>query len=252
MRGLSHTLGRAFYEDPIMMWVLPDAARRAKSLPHMFATMTRHHFLAGGGAEIATNTQGVGAAALWDPPGRWKRSRREELRMTPGFVRAFGLRVGAGREVSDLVKKIHPQAPHWYLAVIGSDPTVRGGGFGQALMRSRLDRCDAEHAPAYLEVESNRTASVLHTVRLRGHRRNQASRRRPQHVADVAGAALAPAVLRAQSRGDDIEHLPVHDGALTTDPFLRDVKDSVQPHRNSLAPRNPAAAADADAFGSSR
>ena len=25
------------------------------------------------------------------------------------------------------------------------------GGFGQALMRSRLDRCDAEHAPAYLE-----------------------------------------------------------------------------------------------------
>jgi predicted acetyltransferase len=35
--------------------------------------------------------------------------------------------------------------------VIGSDPTVRGGGFVQALMRSRLDRCDAEHAPAYLE-----------------------------------------------------------------------------------------------------
>ena len=55
VRGLSRTLGRAFYDDPIMMWMLPDAARRAKSLPHMFATMTRHHFLAGGGAEIATN-----------------------------------------------------------------------------------------------------------------------------------------------------------------------------------------------------
>ncbi len=36
--------------------------------------------------------------------------------------------------------------------MIGSDPpTVRGTGFGQALMRSRLDRCDAEYAPAYLE-----------------------------------------------------------------------------------------------------
>ena len=45
----------------------------------------------------------------------------------------------------------HPEEPHWYLVVIGSDPTVRGEGFGQALMRSRLDRCDAEHAPAYLE-----------------------------------------------------------------------------------------------------
>ena len=71
--------------------------------------------------------------------------------MMPGFVRAFGLRAGAGREVADLMKKTHPEEPHWYLAVIGSDPTVRGAGFGQALMRSRLDRCDAEHAPAYLE-----------------------------------------------------------------------------------------------------
>jgi predicted GNAT family N-acyltransferase len=28
---------------------------------------------------------------------------------------------------------------------------VRGKGFGQVLMESRLDRVDAEHAPAYLE-----------------------------------------------------------------------------------------------------
>ena len=35
--------------------------------------------------------------------------------------------------------------------VIGSDPSVRGDGFGQALMRSRLDRCDGARAPAYLE-----------------------------------------------------------------------------------------------------
>ena len=45
----------------------------------------------------------------------------------------------------------HPEEPHWYLAVIGSDPSVRGRGFGQAVMQSRLDRCDAEHCPAYLE-----------------------------------------------------------------------------------------------------
>ena len=35
--------------------------------------------------------------------------------------------------------------------LIGTDLTVRGKGFGQLLMHSRLDRCDAEHAPAYLE-----------------------------------------------------------------------------------------------------
>jgi ribosomal protein S18 acetylase RimI-like enzyme len=151
VREMSRSLGRAFYDDPIMMWMLPNAAQRAKSLPRMFAAMTRHHFLAGGGAEVATNGSGIGAAALWDPPGRWKQSGRDELLMMPTVIWAFRSRVPAARQVMEIMKREHPEEPHWYLAVIGSDPTVRGAGFGQALMRSRLDRCDAEHAPAYLE-----------------------------------------------------------------------------------------------------
>jgi ribosomal protein S18 acetylase RimI-like enzyme len=151
VRPLAATLGRAFYNDPIMTWMLPNPAQRAKALPRMFATMTRRHFLDGGGAEIASKDATIGAAALWDPPGRWQRSRRDELLMMPALLWAFRSRVSAARQVMELMKPVHPQEPHWYLAVIGSDPTVRGAGFGQALMRSRLDRVDAEHAPAYLE-----------------------------------------------------------------------------------------------------
>jgi GNAT superfamily N-acetyltransferase len=68
-----------------------------------------------------------------------------------GLLLAFGRSLKRGLVVEEMMKKAHPEEPHWYLAVIGSDPTVRGKGFGQALMSSRLDRCDAEHAPAYLE-----------------------------------------------------------------------------------------------------
>jgi len=71
--------------------------------------------------------------------------------MTPALLRVFGLRTAVARGVQEAVKRVHPEEPHWYLAVLGSDPTVRGKGFGQVLMQSRLDRCDAEHAPAYLE-----------------------------------------------------------------------------------------------------
>lgn len=145
-------LGRAFHDDPVMTWMLPDDAARARGLGRMFATMTRHHFLRGGGVEVATSGgAGVGAAALWDPPGRWRQTRLEEFLMVPGFLRAFGNRVARGQRVAELLKENHPEEPHWYLAVIGSDPAVRGTGFGQVLMRSRLDRCDAEYAPAYLE-----------------------------------------------------------------------------------------------------
>lgn len=134
-----------------MAWMLPDPVKRAAALPRMFATMTRHHFLAGGGAELTSDGADVTAAALWDPPHRWQESRIEGLLMMPAFLRAFGSRMRVGQEVSELLKEHHPAEPHWYLAVIGSDPGHRGAGYGRALMRSRLDRVDAEHAPAYLE-----------------------------------------------------------------------------------------------------
>lgn len=144
-------MSRAFYDDPVMAWVLPDAKSRSAHLKRMFAAMTRHHHLASGGAEVACDGPGIGAAALWDPPNRWRHSGREQLAMMPQFLRVFGLRSGKVRDIQELMKREHPEEPHWYLAAIGSDPAVRGKGFGQALMRSRLDRCDAEYCPAYLE-----------------------------------------------------------------------------------------------------
>lgn len=151
IRELSATLSRAFYDDPVMTWILPDDRRRPAQLRRMFAAMTRHHHLGYGGVEVALDGSGVGAAALWDPPNHWQETRGAELAMTPAFLRVFGLRTSIAREVLEAMKRVHPEEPHWYLAVIGSNPTVRGKGFGQVLMRSRLDRCDAEHAPAYLE-----------------------------------------------------------------------------------------------------
>jgi GNAT superfamily N-acetyltransferase len=151
---LSRALGRAFYDDPVSVWIMPDDEARAARQRRFFAAIARHHHLAGGGVEVAGEGSAIGAAALWDPPGRWKQSAREQLMMLPSFISGFGLSVATGRRLGQLLdqmKQNHPEEPHWYLAVIGSDPSVRGKGYGQALMQSRLDRVDAEHAPAYLE-----------------------------------------------------------------------------------------------------
>ena len=151
VRKLSGVLGRAFYDDPVTMWMAPDNDARARGLPRAFASMTRHHFLAGGGCEVGSRAGVIGGATLWDPPGRWKTSRWEELLMMPGFLLAFRGRAQASQEVMEIMKEKHPEEPHWYLMIIGTDPTVRGAGVGKALMHSRLDRCDDEGAPAYLE-----------------------------------------------------------------------------------------------------
>ncbi|GLP74739.1 N-acetyltransferase [Mycobacterium antarcticum] len=150
--AMSTTLGRAFFDDPVMCWMLPDAERRRRKLHELFAALTRYHHLARGGVEVVPDgSGGIGGAALWDPPGEWRQTRLEELRAMPRLLWAFGRSLQRGLVLEELMKKAHPEEPHWYLAIIGSDPEVRGKGYGQALMSSRLERCDAEHAPAYLE-----------------------------------------------------------------------------------------------------
>jgi GNAT superfamily N-acetyltransferase len=151
IRRVSGVLARAFYDDPVTMWMVPDNESRARGLPRMFATLTRRHFLSRGGSELASRDGAIGGGTLWDPPGLHKTSRLEELMMMPGFMLAFRSRAGASQQVMEIMEEKHPEEPHWYLMIIGTDPTVRGAGFGQALMLSRLDRCDQEGAPAYLE-----------------------------------------------------------------------------------------------------
>jgi predicted GNAT family N-acyltransferase len=151
VRPLSLVLGRAFFDDPVTSWMLPDPAARKAKLHRLFGAMTRYHYLAGGGVEVASGVGAIGAAALWSRPGRWQQKPHEQLLALPRLLWTFGTQVARGMQLDDLMKKVHPEEPHWYLAIIGSDPTVRGTGYGHALMRSRLDRVDAEHAPAYLE-----------------------------------------------------------------------------------------------------
>jgi GNAT superfamily N-acetyltransferase len=159
VRAIATVLARAFYDDPVMGWMLPDDGTRGKALTRAFSSLTRHHFLSRGGSEVGRRDGEIGAATLWDPPGRRKGSRFEELIMMPAMMWAFRSRVQASVAVMELMEKHHPDEPHWYLMLIGSDPSVRGAGFGQALMRSRLDRCDAEGVPAYLENSNPRNES---------------------------------------------------------------------------------------------
>lgn len=150
-RQIGTVLARAFYDDPVTSWMLPDDRTRLKGLTRAFTGLARHHFLPRGGSEVGRRDDAVGAATLWDPPGQRKASWIEELRMAPVMLWSLRSRVPASVRLQELMEKHHPEEPHWYLMLIGSDPSVRGAGLGQALMRSRLDRCDAERVPAYLE-----------------------------------------------------------------------------------------------------
>ena len=54
----------------------------------------------------------------------------------------------------------HPKEPCWYLPLIGVDPACQGRGYGSALLRHALDRCDRDGIIAYLESSNPRNISL--------------------------------------------------------------------------------------------
>ena len=153
LKAASAMLARAFEDDPPFMWILPDAAGRPRRLRHFFATTLRWEALRHGGVEVAVSVSDgrIVGATLWLPPGHWHPSIGRQALELPGMLRAFGKRSLHGATFQSAAVRAHPSEPHWYLYVIGVDPREQGSGVGAALLRSRLDRCDASGHAAYLE-----------------------------------------------------------------------------------------------------
>lgn len=49
---------------------------------------------------------------------------------------------------------------HYYIRFVGVATRFQGQGFGTALLRPTLDRCDREGMPAYIEASSERSAAL--------------------------------------------------------------------------------------------
>lgn len=117
----------------------------------MFAADARHQMVPLGTTDLVDVDGRVCAAAMWTSPTAPHVSLWTALRMMPGLMMALGRNLPAGRSVSKALAPVRPREPHWYLSAIGTHTTARAAGHGSALLRSRLARCDAEGAPAYLE-----------------------------------------------------------------------------------------------------
>lgn len=151
MDTLAAVLARAFYDDPPMIWLLPDPATRLRRLTRMFATMIGIEALPHGGVDIACAGEDILGGAIWLPPGRWQPGLLEKIRAAPGHWRAVATGEIRAARLGHALSRAHPGEPHWYLKSVGVDPSSQGRGVASLLLRSRLERCDRAGQPAYLE-----------------------------------------------------------------------------------------------------
>jgi ribosomal protein S18 acetylase RimI-like enzyme len=100
---------------------------------------------------------GYGGAALWLPPNVLP---NEEALLTVLTSTISEHRLQHALMLFEKMGDSHPQEPHWYLPLIGVDPTRQARGYGSALMTHALQRCDHEQKLAYLESSNPRNLSL--------------------------------------------------------------------------------------------
>jgi ribosomal protein S18 acetylase RimI-like enzyme len=157
-------LARAFFDDPLSIYLSPDEQRRARVLPWLYECIVRYGAMYGAtfGGELLVTPNGLDGLAVWLPPRPTHVPVSRRLRAALVLFRTglpfaplkFGFdsigRFMAANTVEHLRAKLAPE-PHWYLWVIGVEPEHQGRGLGSSLIGPMLTRADAERKPCYLE-----------------------------------------------------------------------------------------------------
>ena len=166
LEGIARALARAFHDDPVLSWVFPDERVRPRMAERFFRLRVRGLIAQG---ETYTTGDRAGAAC-WAPPGRWESPRLESLAFTLRLLPLLRRRAGLVARGWGMIEAEHPREPHYYLALLGTDPEAQGRGIGSALLRPVLEDCDRNEIPAYLESsnEGNLRFYARHGFRVTG------------------------------------------------------------------------------------
>jgi ribosomal protein S18 acetylase RimI-like enzyme len=152
--ALAKALARAFEDDPVAAWSCKPSHLRLRTLER-FNELRLRQLIAH--EEIWTAPE-LNCAALWAPPKRWHGNPRDDLMLARCLLHphlAWRLPLIAAGFAG--MEAAHPKGPpHWYLAVLGTDPSAQGQGLGSAAMQPVLERCDEDGVGAYLESSKER------------------------------------------------------------------------------------------------
>ena len=143
---------RAFFDDPLQVWALPDSSTRAEKLERIFELMSRHSSVPAG--ESYTDATRA-CAAFWVPPGGYVPDRDALAAMAP-IIELLGDANARFRAAEDTMRARRPAGIHFYLQGLGTDPPRQGEGLACAVLQPVLDRCDREGLLAYLETTKAR------------------------------------------------------------------------------------------------
>jgi GNAT superfamily N-acetyltransferase len=150
---LVETMRAAFADDPLYVWLQPEATARPRLLRDVSEFVLAQGF-AHGEVHATDARDGV---AVWTGPGVDLVADEDAER----YLDLLGAHVGEDRMEAvvagmEAVERHAPGVPHRTLHSVCVHPRAQGRGVGTALVRPVLERCDAERLAAYLDSSCER------------------------------------------------------------------------------------------------
>ncbi|MFX0001577.1 MAG: GNAT family N-acetyltransferase [Candidatus Hodarchaeota archaeon] len=151
-------LSRAFQNDPVLRWQIPDANKRLAKLHYFWELILRIGTKYGEVYGTSENLEGI---AIWRPPENvnisyWKYIVNGGYKFPFKFGIKTTKRITFVQALNQSIRNIYMKNPHWYLEVIGVDPKYQGKGFARKLLKPMLRRIDNENLPTWLETNLER------------------------------------------------------------------------------------------------
>ncbi len=152
IKKAAELLSRVFWNDPMTVFLFPDADERRDRQPH-FYVMNMEHAAVGGELYTTSSFKGV---AVWRFPGdetrRWVEAGKDPRDRLPEVM-------GAGpferlMIITECIYAMHRslvKGKHCYLLFLGVEPGQQQHGIGSMLIKPVLNRADEEGLPCYLE-----------------------------------------------------------------------------------------------------
>ena len=151
-------LGRALFDDPVSIHVIPDSNERKEKLNHVFQMTACLGVFYGEAYATSENLEGI---AVWIPFTNFKEKKLRMLRCaTKAKLNKLGREAGKRFKPIEVINKnTHIKFAlyeHWYLQSLGVDPEFQGRGYGSSLLISQLQKIDEQGLPVYLETSTEK------------------------------------------------------------------------------------------------
>jgi ribosomal protein S18 acetylase RimI-like enzyme len=157
----SMTCARAFADDPVTAYLIPNEKKRA-NLHYTFEVPLR--ISAMGGADAYATSPECEGIAIWMPSGM-----KQSISMTirGGYPRlplrcgwSYFVRDAAMLRQCEKLKRKYAPPRHLYLGLLAVAPEHQGKGYASALLKPMFKRLDADKMACYLETQNLKNVAM--------------------------------------------------------------------------------------------